>query len=432
MTSANFEIVPVSSIHVERETRQRRELKNIEELADSIRDVGLINPIVITRERVLVAGERRLTAHQHLGFDSIAVQYAEDLDPVQLHLIELEENVRREDLGWQDHVNAVSEYHRLQAEHHQDWSQERTAKALNMSAANVTKHLLVKKMLDDGVKEVAEAPKLSTAANFAQRLQERRKTSAMRELRQQSPAAPAESDPLSLTPEDVAEATQPGRYAEIINVSFLEWMKEPLDDPYNLIHCDFPYGVNAGDTRGQSGALAFGQYEDKPEIYFDLIDGFLKHQDNFCAQSAHLIFWFSMDYYAETARLFTEGGWRVNPFPLIWFKSDNTGIIPDANRGPRRVYETALFASRGDRKVVRAVGNCVGAGVSKEHHVSEKPVPMLQHFLRMVVDETTYMLDPTCGSGNAVKVAEKLGASWSTGLEINPDFAEAARQNLDL
>ena len=64
--------------------------------------------------------------------------------------------------------------------------------------------------------------------------------------------------------------------------------------------------------------------------------------------------------------------------------------------------------------------------------MSEKPVPMLQHFLRMLVDETTVMLDPTCGGGNAVKVSEELGASWSQGLELNADFVERARQNLEL
>jgi DNA modification methylase len=88
--------------------------------------------------------------------------------------------------------------------------------------------------------------------------------------------------------------------------------------------------------------------------------------------------------------------------------------------------------TRGDRKIVRAVGNCVEAQVIKEHHVSEKPRKMLEHFLRMLVDETTIFLDPTCGSGNAVAVAEELGAGWSLGLEKNEEFALRARENLGL
>src|SRR3546814_18962812 len=74
---------------------------------------------------------------------------------------------------------------------------------------------------------------------------------------------------------------------------------------------------------------------------------------NVVAESAHLIFWFSMDYYAITVERLTAMGWRVNPFPLIWHKSDNAGIAPDPQRAPRRTYETALFASLGDRTLTQ-------------------------------------------------------------------------------
>jgi predicted RNA methylase len=36
------------------------------------------------------------------------------------------------------------------------------------------------------------------------------------------------------------------------------------------------------------------------------------------------------------------------------------------------------------------------------------------------------MLDPTCGSGNAVKVAQLLGAERVLGLELNAEFHERA------
>ena len=64
--------------------------------------------------------------------------------------------------------------------------------------------------------------------------------------------------------------------------------------------------------------------------------------------------------------------------------------------------------------------------------MSEKPTSVVGHLFRMLVDEMTVMLDPTCGSGNAVKVAEELGADWSLGLEINAEYVESAKQNLDL
>ena len=44
----------------------------------------------------------------------------------------------------------------------------------------------------------------------------------------------------------------------------------------------------------------------------------------------------------------------------------------------------------------------------------------------MFVDENTRMLDPTCGSGTALRAAEALGAAHILGIEINEDFADRA------
>ena len=156
---------------------------------------------------------------------------------------------------------------------------------------------------------------------------------------------------------------------------------------------------------------------------------------NVVADSANLIFWFSMDYYSQTCAALIAMGWTVNPFPLIWYKSDNTGIAPDPQRWPRRIYETAQVASRGDRKLTAAGcrGNVVAVPGSRDDaiHISEKPRAMLRHFLSMYCDEYSLALDPTCGSGNAIKVALELGASHALGLEQNPTFHDLALANWD-
>lgn len=441
MTSGAFQTVPVDSIYVDRDKRQRRDLEKIEELAQSIRENGLINPILITKEHILVAGERRLTAHQHLGFDQITVQYVEELDQTQLHILELEENVQRVDLSWQDHTNAIAAYHAMRAEVEPDWSKSKTATALGITPTHLNRHLLVKKAIDEAVPEVLESPKFTTAYNFVERREERRKTAAKRDLLadigggETVPAEPALEGSVEEPDGSPAEPTRPKRHAEIINASFIDWSQTVQTDPYNFIHVDFPYGVSAGNTKGQSAAKSYGGYDDRPEVYQELCEAFVTNLDRFCAPSAHLMFWFSMDYYQSTYDLLKTAGWRVDPFPLIWYKSDNTGILPDSKRGPRRVYETAFFGSRGDRKIVRAVGNTAAAGTpgkGEKIHMSHKAKPMLEHFFRMIVDESTRFLDPTCGSGEAVGVAEALGARYSLGIELNPEYAETARWHLGL
>ena len=149
-------------------------------------------------------------------------------------------------------------------------------------------------------------------------------------------------------------------------------------------------------------------------------------------ESAHMIFWFSMEYYYETLTFFEKNAPSLDfqRFPLIWHKTDNKGILPDPRRGPRRVYETAFLVARGDRPIVRAVSNAYGAPKGSGDHQSEKPEPMLRHFFQMVVDENTRLLDPTCGSGSSLRAAESLGAKHTLGLEINPEFASTARSAL--
>lgn len=417
-----FTYLSPSTIVINREARQRRELTDIESLAESIRNVGLINPIVIDRDNVLIAGERRLTACLSIGLDPVPVRFLDDLSLFERHLIELEENIKRVDLAWQDQVAAINEYHRLMREQTPEWTLDDTAQRLGMSRANVGKYMLVQEQMDNEL--VRDADKLSTAYNAATRIKERKQASAKKEL-------VGKLDTMfSANPEAPPPAPKPPMTAEILNLDFIKWAREYSGPKFNLIHCDFPYGVNTGSKSGQSAAKITGTYDDSPETYRHLLGEFVQRGPDFIDDSAHLIFWFSMNYYDETLRALTLGGWKIDPFPLIWHKSDNAGIIPDANRGPRRTYETAFFGSRGDRKIVRAVANSFSAPTTREFHTSEKPRSMLGHFLRMVTDETTVLLDPTAGSGNAVRVGWELGASYALGLELNPEFAETAKSNV--
>lgn len=408
MTSGNFKSVPIDSIWLDREKRQRRELTGIPELAESIQRVGLIHPPVIRQDGELIAGERRFTAVKELGWTHISVQYAEDLPPDELHVIELEENIRRVDISWQDQCRAVERYHELRKEQNPEWNSVKTAETLGMSRIEVQEKRAVAKELDNNTR-VAEAPKYSVARNIVRRNTERRKASTLKEI-------------------EVDETTPEEPPVPFILADFSEWARTYDGEPFNLLHCDFPYGVNA-DKHDQGAAAAHGGYADTEEIYWQLIATLKGGMENVVAPSAHLIFWFSMDYYQSTFNALQMMGWHVNPFPLIWYKSDNSGILPDPNRGPRRIYETAFFASRGDRKIVQAVSNCFPAPVTKEVHMSEKALPMLKHFLRMAVDEYSSVLDPTCGSANALRAAETLGAHRVFGLERDPEFYERAKEH---
>lgn len=430
MTSGNFRTIAISEIVIDRANRQRRELTGLQELADSIRAVGLINPPVIDTNNVLIAGERRFTACRDiLGWTSIPVQDAASLDPAELHLIELEENVKRVDLTWQDQCNAMAEYHSLQQRRSAEWSQAKTAKALGVKDAEVSNRLAVARALKEEVPLVVQADKYSVALGVTQRLAARQRDSAAEVMGQMlQTAAPgpesAEDSPVEIDTEEVATLTESPFRAKLVPfrlADFTQWAADYSGPRYNFLHCDFPYGVNA-QSHAQGAGSAFGSYDDSADVYFQLLDTLASAMQNVVAESAHMMFWFSMDFYEVTRSKLQEMGWAVNPFPLIWHKSDNSGILPDPKRGPRRIYETAFSCSRGDRLIVQAVANTFAAPNLKQIHMSEKNPDMLAHFFRMFVDDTTTMLDPTMGSGNAVIVSEKMGAAHSLGLERDPEF----------
>ena len=420
MTSGVFHVVPLGDIFVRRDERQRRELLEIDVLADSIDRLGLIHPIVITREGELIAGERRFAAVNSLGWTSIPVQYVDELEPTKLRAIELEENLKRQDITWQDQVRAVTEYHRLRRAERSDWSQYDTATAIGLSQPHVNKLLQITEEAERGNKLIYEAPKLSTAAGIAERARSRRDEAIINRLHESFGGVKLSADK---PPEG------------ILTEDFTEWVLGSVVTRFNLIHCDFPYGIEA-DNFNQGGAAAHGGYLDTPETWQKLMYALEIATRTITAPSCHLMFWFAMRkedqrLYEGTARRLEQIGWDINPQPLIWMKSDGQGIIPDPERGPRQIYETCLFGSKGDRKIVRAVANAYAAPTARDRHMSEKPEPMLRHFFGMLVDENTVMLDPTCGSGSALRAAESLGAKYVLGLEINPDWAETARHALD-
>lgn len=409
MTSGQFKTVPLHSIKIDRAGRQRQDLdpKHIDDLAASIRERGLIHPPVIKRDGTLIAGECRVTALRQLGWDQCPVQFVDDLSDYELRAIELEENLKRQDISWQDQVRAVEAYHQLRKEQDPNWAIEDTGEAIGISKTNTHRLLQVA----DEIKinpRAAEAPKLSTAVSITER------NAARRTSREADKLDKLLNVPTFETP--------------IIVADFHDWAASYTGPRFNFLHCDLPYGINA-DKFDQGAAPKHGGYDDNPDAYFQLLRTLSRRLDNLLDPSAHVIFWFSMKFYNETLEWFrNDTDFDVSPFPLVWFKSDNVGILPRPNHGPRQVYETAFFGFRGNRPVVQAKANAYAAPSVRDDHMSIKPEPMLRHFFEMVVDQNTSMLDPTAGSGSALRAADSLKARRVVGVERDKEFAEWANE----
>jgi ParB-like chromosome segregation protein Spo0J len=441
MIENKVRLLELDSITVNREKRQRSRISifTVAELAASIKARSLIHTIVVDAEtQELIAGEHRLEAFRfnrdrniicpyssYADWNKIPVRYATDCTPDELEAIELEENIKRTDMEWKDEAAAVKRYHQLQLKDDADWTAKQTSDALNIPPTTLSRCLQVASELENKNPRVEAATSINSAYTIVTRQQDRAVADEINKMED------VVVNILKPTKEEKKKELPLPKVLPVIQTDFNEWIQEYSGPKFNLLHCDFPYGISHHKSdMGKSDQ--WGSYDDSPEVYWKLVTSLFTNLDKILLPSSHIIFWFSMKHYARTLEMINRyaKGLVIDPFPLIWHKTDNKGILPDPNRGGRRTYETALFISRGDRSVVQPVAISYGGPCPKEGHLSEKSEAMLRHFFRLVVDSNTKILDPTCGSGSALRAAESLGAGTICGVEKDQTHVDYANMKI--
>ncbi|MCQ6307138.1 ParB N-terminal domain-containing protein [Bacillus cereus] len=95
--------------------RIRKEFGNIEELANDIKENGLINPPVVTPDHELIAGERRLRACKHLNYQQIEVRVMSVRDYEHKLKIEIGENEHRKEFTFSERMAWARELERVES-----------------------------------------------------------------------------------------------------------------------------------------------------------------------------------------------------------------------------------------------------------------------------------------------------------------------------
>ena len=88
-------LVQIKDIKIRK--RVRKDLGNLEDLKDSLRTYGLMNPITLNSKYELIAGERRLQAATQLGWTSINANILDNISEVDQLEMEIEENNQRKE-----------------------------------------------------------------------------------------------------------------------------------------------------------------------------------------------------------------------------------------------------------------------------------------------------------------------------------------------
>ena len=93
--------------------RIRRDLGDLSQLAESIRQHGLMNPIVINERKELIAGERRLESVKILGWQLVDVRVVYTKDEAEKIQLEIDENLYRRALTAGELSSGLSRIDRL-------------------------------------------------------------------------------------------------------------------------------------------------------------------------------------------------------------------------------------------------------------------------------------------------------------------------------
>ncbi len=144
----------------EYQPRKFFEQSKIQELADSITNSGLLQPIIVSNDAIagkykVIAGERRLRACRLAGLSNIPV-IVKNLNNKEVLEIALIENIQREGLSA---IEEAEGYARLMDEF--GYTQEEMSKAVGKSRSHIANLLRLNK-LPSKVKEYINQGKLST------------------------------------------------------------------------------------------------------------------------------------------------------------------------------------------------------------------------------------------------------------------------------
>jgi len=413
--------------------RQEHSIDAHQELVSSISEtsVGLQNAVIVRPEGdqfILLSGERRLRAMRDLHQLAIPFRFAgQPVPPNQIPAVltvelseldaeeaELEENIRRLDLTWTERAQATSRLAKLR---------EAQAGGIPPSVADIAKEvrgsdegfyheatrqeLIVAKHLDDP--DVRSAKTLKDAMKV---LKEKEKRNRFEELSR------TVGDTITLASHTC------------LNVDVREWIKTAAREQFEVILSDPPYGMNAHEF-GDSGGLSKGahQYDDSLEYWDALMRDFIPATFTLAKPSAHLYLFCDIERFFDLKLRVAAAGWSVFRTPLIWHKPD-ASRTPWVNKGPKRQYETILYATKGDRPVNVIQGDVLIYGLDKNlGHNAQKPVDLYVDLLKRSVMPGDRVFDPFCGSGTIFPAASKVQC-LATGLEIDPVSYGLAVQRL--
>ena len=394
--------------------RQRRIFNEnaLADLSKGIQEKGLFHPLVVRKDEngyTLVAGERRKRAIELSYVLGISISFSgqpvppetfpcvliSDLDDVQMEEAELEENVLREDLTWQERAAAESRLHQLRSKQKESKGEYQTLRQTaaellgkepeEVSTAKISRSLVLAEHLDDPDISGAKSPK------DAMRILEKKAKRQHRENLAKAFDAAKEGNPTG---------------HEIHLSSMEDFIVTIPDASIDVILTDPPYGIDAQNFGDQ--VKLDHDYHDDEKKFWPMMQTFAEQSYRVAKAQAHLYMFCDVRFYFQLKVLFAAQGWDVWATPQFWFKANGIGIVPRPKHGPRRTYECIMYAIKGGKEINFVGGDVLAIPADmKREHGAQKPVELFEEILARSANPGDLVADFFVGSGPIYPAAEK-------------------------
>jgi hypothetical protein len=462
--------------------RFRKAYPDILTLAQSIETVGLIQPLTVDTTNRLLAGGRRFKAlcylveHGRMSPDcAIPVHVRTDLngtedDEVLAREIELEENLQRNDMTWQENVLALKKLHELRArrsrQYGETWSNAMTGKLVGQSRCAVDQAIRVANAIEAGDTEVANAEHMTAALQvlLKRRLDEIERLRDAR-LKLQSAkakfAVPPSTEPArglnavvqtgsvldedgqylvedgAVLAADLAAADRVARYdAACARVQHVACgIAHVLSMPANSLdglYYDPPYGID--DSNLTMKHIDVTRAEHNRDANIALFRPFLEAVWHALRPASYAVFWCDIEHFTTHVNLATEIGFRVQRWPLD-ARKPLAGNGAAAYNTTKDVEHAVVIAKPGATLVTRrptsaVLWRWVDGEAARYVHPFAKPFSAHEHILRTFWAPGARIHDMTCGEGSGVLAGLQLGYDM-TGTDIVEEHVLRARRHIE-
>lgn len=418
--------------------RARKDVGDLNDLANSIIAVGQLSPIIVTSENILIAGERRLRAIQKLKRKSIEVRVVDGISTEDQMLIELLENLHRKDFTWHEDIDLKYKLHCKWKEQAKqdgtDWGYRLTAKKLRCSLGGLSSDLALAEVLKifpelkeqatkSRAREVYKA--LGDQANALQRMNNLSKNEQENLLKLQSGAVDITKK--NTVPEHVTEGTKEAANkvaalekdpdltidlskVKVIYVSenYKSFINKIPKSSVGMVELDPPYAINYDINYGENNNKLRTSTDWKESELYDFYYNYLPLIYDKMTDASWILCWTGKEHFLATRKIAQEVGFIVQE-PGVWMKNGGSTNVPKKNMISN--WEMYLLFRKGNAEFntasLHSAINVPTVPPSQRIHQWEKPIALYDHFMKALAKPGTIFLSPFAGSGNCLIAAAK-------------------------